>query len=97
MGYLHEKLGFILRLGLMMLLLAAQGLTFAHDLDHFQEGDGSICAVCPIPNGLGAPLPVTQTMSDMALCHVAPSERPTTIDPRTCWSPRSSRAPPRSI
>lgn len=96
MRYLHEKAGIVLRLVLLTVLLAAQSLSFAHELDHFSAGEASLCAVCSIGNNLDVPVQVT---------HEPPASSPnfqSVIQPspevslKVIATPLSARAPPAS-
>jgi len=94
MGYLHEKAGIVLRLGLLSLLLAAQSLLIAHELDHFSAGDTSLCAVCSISSGTDSPVHVEQLPPDSM--PVSPNERtrPHTVSIKVITTPLTARAPP---
>ena len=41
-----------MRLFLLTVLLAAQNFSFAHELDHFKEGDLQPCSVCSFSSNL---------------------------------------------
>lgn len=53
--------GRYLRAALMLLLLAAQGVAAAHELNHWHGPSQEICATCSIGNGLDSPLAAPQT------------------------------------
>jgi hypothetical protein len=51
---------------LFCIFLAAQGLSFAHELDHHASGDSNSCVICPLGSNVeaaatdsGNPLPLT--------------------------------------
>jgi len=75
MRYLHEKTGFVLRLLLLSLLLAAQTLALAHELDHVGLPDNPQCASCSLGGSLSGPVVVEHETWDPTPCESVPAVR----------------------
>lgn len=61
--------GRYLRLALLMLLLAAQGIGYAHEIGHLDSVESGLCATCSIGNGLGAGVTVSHAAPEVQVCH----------------------------
>lgn len=97
MRYLHEKTGIVLRLALLCLVLSAQALAHAHELDHIGRPDSTQCAICSVSASLAGPVHVEheawEPSPDLAL-------RPVVTDiaiPLRQIARFTARAPPRSL
>jgi hypothetical protein len=94
MRYLHEKTGFVLRLALLTLLLAAQSLALTHELDHAGLPDNPQCAVCSLGGSLSGPIVVDHEAWDPTPGELAPiiiGRRLLTV---RILTPPPARAPP---
>ena len=55
-----------LRVALLLVLLAAQGLATAHELTHWEQGAQELCATCSLSSGLDCPIAPSQPiLSDL--------------------------------
>ena len=52
MKLLTAKLQLISRLALLVLMLAAQGAAYAHEIGHFESGNSNFCEICSIGSSL---------------------------------------------
>lgn len=92
-----RQTGLLPRLTLLAFLLLAQGLVFAHEIDHFAAGEANLCALCSIGHGLehaacaGQPAPLAGP--DVP----PPAERPAIARSGAASGIAQARAPPRSL
>lgn len=94
MRYLHDKLGIVFRLGLLSLVLAAQSMAVAHELDHLGRADQPQCAVCSVSGSLSGPVHVEHEAWEPV--PAVPQEINFTceLQSRRLESPALARAPP---
>ena len=94
MRFRHVKTGLAVRLTLLSILLAMQSLSFAHELDHFKDGDVQLCGVCSISSNLDAPIQASheQPRAVPVSAHIAIPQD--TFSLKVFWTPLSSRGPP---
>ena len=94
MLYLHEKSALVLRLVLLVLLLAAQSIASAHQIEHGDRPDTSFCAICSISSGMDVPVHVdhTQPISPPVFC--ASVAQPVFVFIRVVAVRCTPRAPP---
>lgn len=85
------------RIAVLVVLLFAQSLLLAHQVDHYSAGDSSLCAVCQVGHGLAGPVAVNQAPL------ILPGDFTETFTftgflalDRT-WCPAIARAPPQSL
>lgn len=86
------------RLALLVVLLLAQGLLLAHEVDHLSAGEStSLCAVCKVGHGLDSPAvsaPAAEIADDAADVVFTAPERVHAAAPRPS---RHARAPPTTL
>lgn len=97
MRTLPRQTGLLPRLTLLAFLLLAQGLVFAHEIDHFAAGEANLCAVCSIGHGLESAACPSQPAPLAGPDVPPPAERPAIARSRTASGIAQARAPPRSL
>jgi len=94
MRYLHAKLGIVLRLGILSLMLAAQSLAFAHELDHLGSPDNPQCAACSVGGNLSGPVHIEHAEWAPTPTVATPSVDHGSRVPHGLSTPLRARAPP---
>ena len=86
----------VVRIALLALLICAQGVTLAHEIDHGIAHEGNVCAVCSIGGGLSSAV----TGDHSCPVHAAKTEfLPTVVElpaAKRLIQTREARAPPAS-
>lgn len=90
----RNRPGLTLRLLLLTLLLAAQGVAAAHAIDHFPADDGSLCTVCTVGSGLDSSAVTTMEMPVAAPVKAAPATGLDSCLPIQRAATYSARGPP---
>jgi hypothetical protein len=88
------KPGRCLRLALLLLMLAAQGVVNAHELGASHAFDSGTCATCVIGHGLGTAVSVSHESPQVPVCHALTPIDPITVTLRSHTHCHFARAPP---
>jgi hypothetical protein len=89
--------GRYLRFAMLALLLAAQGVSYAHELGHFDSAESGYCSTCSIGNGLGAGVSVSHEAPSVIQNHAQASVSLISFHPVSRINPHFARGPPRSV
>lgn len=86
-----------LRLVLLLLMLAAQGIVNAHELGDNHSLDSHLCSTCVVGHGLGTALSVSYEAPQLQVCHALLPIDAASVKQvsRTHW--HFARAPPGAL
>lgn len=86
-----------LRLALLLMLLAAQSIGYAHEIGHVDSVESGICATCSIGNGLGAGVTVSHEAPEVQVCHALIPVHSVALALVSRTNSHFARAPPTSL
>lgn len=79
---------------MLCLLLAAQSLSLAHELDHMGLGEASLCAVCSVSHGLDTPAYADDAIPESGPARITAESQPAPVRVHRSAAPATARAPP---
>lgn len=85
------------RAGLLAVLLAAQTIASAHDLEHLGAHGNSLCTVCAASHATDAAAPAPAVAEIRRPWHQPPFLAVAVLQPQSAPSPFQARAPPGSL
>ena len=90
----HHRIGRNLRLVLLLIMLAAQGIANSHELGAQHSFDSPLCSICVLGHGLGAAV-TSQAYAPQLQINPTPASVGLTATPLSArYSHYHSRAPP---
>lgn len=86
-----------LRIALVTLMLAAQGLAYAHELGHLETGYSNNCGICSIGHGFGSSVNASHDIASIQVERALISTSTIIAIVKTRLPAHFARAPPLSL